>query len=88
MNKLFVIYFLAINLIGMWMMYEDKQRAKAGKWRIPEKRLFFFAAIGGALLMTFSMYQFRHKTKHFQFKYGFPLIAMIQIGLIFYVSFL
>ena len=32
-----IIYFIIINIIGFLAMFIDKQKAKKGKWRIPEK---------------------------------------------------
>ena len=40
-----IIYLLIINIIGFLMMYIDKQKAKKGKWRIPENTLFIITAI-------------------------------------------
>ena len=41
-----------------------------------------FAAVGGWL----GMYAFRHKTKHWKFILGFPLIALVQLGLCVYLA--
>lgn len=43
--KNIIIYFIVINIIGFLIMYIDKQNAKKGKWRIPEKVLFIITAI-------------------------------------------
>lgn len=43
--KNIVIYFVVINIIGFLIMYIDKQKAKKGKWRIPEKVLFIITAV-------------------------------------------
>ena len=43
--KNIIIYFIAINIIGFLIMYIDKQKAKKGKWRIPEKVLFVITAL-------------------------------------------
>ncbi len=40
-----IIYLVVINIIGFLIMYIDKQKAKKGKWRIPEKTLFIITAI-------------------------------------------
>lgn len=60
----------------------DKHRAIHKQWRIPEKTLFFLAIIGGGVGATMGMQVFRHKTRHWYFKYGFPLIAIAQLALI------
>lgn len=40
-----IIYILIINILGFLAMYIDKQKAKKGKWRIPEKTLFIITAL-------------------------------------------
>jgi uncharacterized membrane protein YsdA (DUF1294 family) len=81
--KYFLIYLLIINFIGFFAMFLDKQKAKGGKWRIPEKTLFLLALIGGSLGTTIGMHAFHHKTKHWHFKFGMPLIFIIQLVLFF-----
>ena len=68
-----------INLLGYVSMWVDKKRAIKGKYRISEKSLFAIALLGGSLGSILGMNQFRHKTKHWYFKYGMPLILVIQI---------
>ena len=85
--KYLLIYLLVINLIGFFLMFVDKQKAKKGKWRIPEKTLFLAALIGGSLGTTFGMNVFRHKTKHWYFKFGMPAILILQIALSLYLIF-
>ena len=84
--KYILIYLGIINLIGFFAMFLDKQKAKRGKWRIPEKTLFLLAIIGGSLGTTLGMHVFRHKTKHWYFKFGMPFILIVQIVLIIYFS--
>lgn len=72
------IYFLIINLLGFAAMGIDKAKAKADAWRIPEKTLFGIAILGGSLGVWSGMKQFRHKTKHWYFKYGIPAIFFIE----------
>lgn len=78
-------YVLIINLIGLWIMYVDKQRARKRAYRIPELRLWTIAVFGGALGTTIGMYMFRHKTKHMVFRIGFPFLVILQIILVYYV---
>lgn len=84
--KYILIYLGIINLIGFFAMFLDKQKAKRNKWRIPEKTLFLLAVIGGSLGTTLGMHVFRHKTKHWYFKFGMPMILIVQIVLIFYFA--
>ena len=82
-----VIYFIIINLIGFFIMWLDKRKAKKGAWRIPEKTLFIITAIGGGIGTTAGMYAFRHKTQKVQFVIGFPLITVLEIITILYFIF-
>lgn len=74
-----IIYFLLVNLLGFYAMYNDKLRAKKRAFRIPEATLFAIAIIGGTIGCIAGMYTFRHKTKHWRFVYGLPLILLLQI---------
>lgn len=73
------IYLIVINIIGFCIMGIDKAKAKAGAWRIPEKTLLGIALIGGSAGVWLGMETFRHKTKHWYFKYGVPMILLIEI---------
>ena len=76
-----VIYLLIINAAGFLLMLIDKWKAKKKLWRIPEWVLFAAAALGGSAGTVAGMYLFRHKTKHFHFILGMPLILAIQVWL-------
>lgn len=59
------------------------------KWDIGElvkKRYSYLHFFGGSIGGILGMYAFRHKTKKWYFKYGFPLILIIQIILIIYLA--
>lgn len=77
--KYLFIYLVVINLIGFVIMFIDKKRAIKKKYRIPEKNLFLVALIGGCLGTTLGMEMFRHKTRHWYFKWGMPLLLIIQL---------
>lgn len=62
-------------------MFSDKEKARHGHWRIPERTLLLIAILGGSLGCLFGMYCFRHKTKHRKFTIGIPLILAFQIGI-------
>lgn len=76
-----IIYFAVMNVIGFASMGIDKWKAVHHAWRIPEKVLFLIAIFGGSLGSIIGMYTFRHKTKHWYFVYGMPLIMAAQIGI-------
>ena len=83
-----LIYLAAVNLFGLIIMGVDKSRAKRRKWRIPEATLFLVAIIGGSVGSILGMYLFRHKTKHWYFVVGMPVILVLQIiaGLIIFFA--
>jgi uncharacterized membrane protein YsdA (DUF1294 family) len=74
-----VVCYLIMNLIGLFIMREDKNRAIHHQYRISEKTLWITAFFGGAVGTTAGMQWFRHKTKHLSFKMGFPVLAVIEI---------
>lgn len=76
-----VYYFIVMNLIGLFVMAADKNRARRHAWRIPEKVLFLVSVLGGSLGTWAGMYLFHHKTKHWYFVIGMPLIFFIQAGI-------
>lgn len=78
--KVLVIYLITVNLIAFFMYGADKAKAKKNKWRIAEKTLIGIAVIGGSVGAIAGMKVFRHKTKHWYFKYGLPAILLVQIA--------
>ena len=74
-----VLYYLLVNLLGFYAMYTDKLRAKKRAFRIPEATMFAIAIIGGTIGCILGMYTFRHKTRHWHFVYGMPIILVLQI---------
>ena len=76
------IYLLILNLTAFFLMGIDKLKAKRGARRIPEKTLFLATALFGGLGGTLGMTFFRHKTKHWYFKLGFPALLVIQVVLL------
>ena len=77
-----VCYLLVVNLVSFALMGIDKRRAKQnGVRRIPEKTLFLSAILGGSIGAIAGMQVFRHKTKHWYFVWGMPLILIAQIAL-------
>ena len=77
--------------IGFWsfwlfvLMGKDKGLAQRGARRVPEKRLFLLAALGGAIGGLAGMYVFHHKTKHVSFILGFRALALLQAAALMYV---
>ena len=77
---IFGLYLLVVNLIAFILMGVDKGRAKKEKWRISEGTLFLFPVLGGSLGGILGMKLFRHKTKHWYFRFGFPALLLIQLA--------
>ena len=80
-----LIYILIINVITFFIMWFDKHEAKIGDWRVPERTLFLLVLLGGGIGGIAGMYVFRHKTRKWYFKIGFPAILIMQIIFIIYV---
>ena len=76
-----VFYLLMINITGFVVMGIDKQKAIKKRWRIRESTLFLIALIGGSLGSIVGMRVFHHKTKHWYFVCGMPLILILQIAI-------
>lgn len=80
-SHIVIIYLVLINLTAFVLMGLDKRKARKNLWRIPEKTLFLSAILGGSAGAIAGMYVFHHKTRHWYFVIGMPLILVIQIGL-------
>ena len=83
-----LLYLLMINLIGFFMMWSDKRKAKKGKWRIPEQTLFIVTALGGGIGTIAGMYTFRHKTQKLKFTIGLPVLVILEVVAVIYIKFL
>ena len=84
--KVILIYLCAINLAAFFAMGLDKWKAKKNAWRIPEKTLFMLVILGGSVGGILGMYLFRHKTRHWYFKWGFPAILVVQLLLVLCIA--
>ena len=86
MTEALLYYLIVINVVTFLVYGIDKRKAKKGSWRISEATLLIFAVIGGSIGALLGMKIWHHKTMHKKFKYGLPLIFIIQILLIGYLS--
>ena len=86
-NLLWILlfYLLIINVIGLAIMGMDKSKAKRHAWRIPESSLFLVSLLGGSIGTWAGMYLFRHKTKHWYFVIGMPVIFIFHVVVAVYV---
>ena len=85
--KNILIYLFAINLIGFFVMWLDKYKAKKGYWRVSEGTLIIITLLGGGIGTITGMYKFRHKTKKLKFTIGLPTILIAEILFIIYFVF-
>ena len=79
------VYIFIINIIAFAVYGIDKRKAIKNRFRIKESTLFLLAILGGSIGALFGMYAFRHKTKKWYFKFGVPLILLLQIALVIYI---
>ena len=80
-----ICFLLAINIATFLLYGIDKYKAKKNKWRISEATLLTMAAIGGSIGAWAGIRLWHHKTMHKKFKYGIPLIIIMQIALAVYL---
>ena len=77
-------YIAILNVITFFLYGIDKWKAKKDRWRIPESTLLL-AVFGGSIGAWLGMKIWHHKTMHKKFKYGIPLIMILQIGILLYL---
>ena len=87
MNKNTIIFaalavVVVMNIVAFVLMGHDKRCARQGKWRVPEKTLFWVTACFGGLGGVLGMKVFHHKTQHWYFKVFFPVLLVVQIVLL------
>ena len=80
--KYFLIYLSAVNVIAFIVWCADKALSKTDKRRVPEKILFLWALLGGSVGSLLAMHIVRHKTRHWYFVIGIPLILAVQTALV------
>ena len=85
MMNIILGYLLAVNIATFFLYGIDKYKAKKGKWRISEATLLTMAAIGGSIGAWAGMRLWHHKTMHKKFKYGIPVIIILQVALAVYL---
>ena len=78
-------YLLAINALSFSLYGIDKYKAKKNQWRISEATLLMMAVIGGSIGAWAGMRLWHHKTMHQKFKYGIPIIIIMQVSLVVYL---
>ena len=74
-----LIYLAAINVVTFFLYGVDKWKAKRSKWRVKEATLIWMSVFGGSIGALLGMKAWHHKTQHKKFKYGIPLILLVQL---------
>lgn len=82
MTNYIIIYICIINIAAIFLTVIDKQKAKKGKRRIPEKTLMLAGLFGGAFCEYITMKLIRHKTLHKKFMIGLPCEILLHIAII------
>ena len=80
-----ICYLLAVNITTFLVYGIDKYKAKKERWRISEATLLLMAVIGGSIGAWAGMRLWHHKTMHKKFKYGIPIIIIMQVSLVVYL---
>ena len=80
-----LIYLAVINVVTFFLYGIDKWKAKKSKWRVKESTLLWFSVFGGSIGAWLGMKTWHHKTQHNQFRFGIPLIFILQIAAVFLV---
>ena len=79
-TNIILVYLVTINVATFFTYGLDKWKAKRAKWRIRETALLTLAVLGGSIGAWLGMKVWHHKTMHKKFKYGIPLILLVQIA--------
>ena len=62
-------------------------RARNREWRISEKTRIGIAVIGGSIRANLGMHVFHHKTRHWYFRFGLPVILIIHVLLFLWANY-
>ena len=84
-SEIFLVLFLLSNLISFALFHSDKKKAEKKAFRIPESNLLGFSALFGALGGILGMIICHHKTNKPKFLILMPLMAAVQLLVIFLV---
>ena len=84
--NIILYYLLAVNIATFFLYGIDKYKARKGRWRISEATLLMMAVIGGSIGAWSGMRLWHHKTMHKKFKYGIPIIIILQVAIAVYLQ--
>ena len=81
-----LIWLAGVNVVTFALYGIDKHRAKKGRWRIPERTLLLLPLLGGSGGGILGMAAFHHKTRHWYFRMGLPVIFLLQAAAAVYLA--
>ena len=81
LQRILFIYLLVINVATFLTFGIDRWKARNNRWRLREAALLGLAVLGGSIGAWLGMRVWHHKTLHRKFKYGVPLILLVQIAI-------
>ena len=79
-------YSVLVNIAAFFLYGLDKLKAKRNLMRVSEFTLLMIAIMGGSLGALIGMNVRRHKTKHWNFTIGVPIILILQIALAVWIG--
>ncbi len=82
LEKTFFILILW-NFIAFWTMGWDKRQARRQGPRAAERTLLMMAFLFGAAGILTGMLVFRHKTRHWSFRLGIPVLLIANGWLLY-----
>lgn len=80
-----LIWLAGVNVVTFALYGIDKHRAKKGRWRIPERTLLL-PLLGGSVGGILGMAAFHHKTRHWYFRMGLPVMLLLQAAAAVYLA--
>ena len=81
-----LIYLALINIVTFFVYLKDKKAAEKGKDRVKIVTLLSLSFIGGSIGALCGMYILHHKTNKSYVTVGVPLMIVMQILVLFYLS--
>jgi len=78
--QLALIYLPVINVITWLAFWADKERARQGLYRIPERTLLLLALAGGSPAAIHAQQRLRHKTRKQPFATILAGIPVLQVA--------
>lgn len=79
-------YLLIINVLAFVCYGLDKLKAKRNAPRVSERTLLLLALVGGGVGAWLGMLVWRHKTKHAKFRFGVPILLLLQVALCWWIT--